>query len=80
MGRGWRIGLAVAAVPADDEDIARLRNPEQFHGRAAELLAGLMFRRRGVRLERQERIRARSAANSSVFSATARGSRSKQSI
>jgi hypothetical protein len=51
------LGLAIVAVPASAEDIARLRDPNEFPGRAAELIAGLMFRRRRVNLIRPPKIR-----------------------
>jgi hypothetical protein len=51
------LGLAIVALPASAEDIARLRDPNEFPGCAAELIAGLMFRRQRVKLVRPPKIR-----------------------
>jgi hypothetical protein len=51
------LGLAIACVPADQEDVQRLRNPAEYEGVAAELRSALMFLRAGARLERPPQTR-----------------------
>jgi hypothetical protein len=54
VGRAYllEVGAAVAVLRPDVHDIGRLRNPNEFEGAAAELCAGLMFKRAGAKLER----------------------------
>lgn len=46
------LGLAIACVPAEPDDIQRLRDPAEYEGVAAELRAGLMLVRAGARVAR----------------------------
>src|SRR5580704_12744267 len=41
------LGLAIACVPAEADDIQRLRDPAEYEGVAAELRGALMFLRAG---------------------------------
>lgn len=50
------LGLAVASLPAADDDIHRLRDPGEFEGAAAELRGGLMLQIAGGRLQRPPHI------------------------
>lgn len=57
-GRAYllELGLAITVLPATEDDIERLRDPEQFQGRATELIAGFMFRRGRVQLSRPPEV------------------------
>jgi hypothetical protein len=46
------LGLAIACTGADESDVGRLRNAQEYEGVAAELRAAMMFVRAGARLER----------------------------
>jgi hypothetical protein len=49
------LGLAIACIPAEEDDIQRLRDPAECEGVAAELRAALMFLRAGARVMRPPR-------------------------